>query len=248
MEPITYQLDDGVALMRMNRAEKKNAITLAMYTAMAEYLEAVNDEAALRAVVIAGTPGAFSAGNDIQDFIANAGQGALGEPILRFLRALVACDKPLIAAVDGVAVGVGTTMLLHCDYILASKRSTFATPFVDLGLVPEAGSSLLGPRLLGAPRAFELLALGRRWDADKALSFGLINEAVDGDGVEVRALEVAAELAAKPPKALAITRRLLRGSREEALARIDEEAEHFKTCLTGPEAMQAFTNFMTRRK
>ena len=248
MTHIGFEVEAGVAHLRMLRADKKNALTMAMYTAMAGHLEAANSDTSIRVIVISGAPGAFSAGNDIQDFIAASSSGALGEPVLRFLRALVRCEKPLVGAVDGVAVGVGTTMLLHCDYVLASRRSTFATPFVDLGLVTEAASSLLGPRLLGPQRAFEFFALGRRWDAQKALWAGMINEVVEEDGIEARASEVAAEIAAKPPNALAITRRLLRGDRSEILARIDEEAEHFKACLSGAEAMQAFTAFMTRKK
>lgn len=194
MTSISYHAEGGVAFMRMDRADKKNALTLAMYSAMARHLEAANNDPALRAVLIAGVPGAFSAGNDLQDFIAASSSGGLGEPILRFLRALVGCNKPLVAAVDGVAVGVGVTMLLHCDYVVASQRSTFATPFVDLGLVPEAASSLLGPRLLGPQRAFELFALGRRWDARKALSAGLINDMIEDEGTEARAIEVAVKL------------------------------------------------------
>ncbi|OQW49656.1 crotonase/enoyl-CoA hydratase family protein [Candidatus Raskinella chloraquaticus] len=248
MTSISYHAEGGVALMRMDRADKKNALTLAMYSAMARHLEAANNDSALRAVLIAGVPGAFSAGNDLQDFIAASSSGGLGDPVLHFLRALVGCNKPLVAAVDGVAVGVGVTMLLHCDYVVASQRSTFATPFVDLGLVPEAASSLLGPRLLGPQRAFELFALGRRWDARKALSAGLINDMIEDEGTEARAIEVAREITAKPPNAMAITKRLLRSDRDEVLARIDEEAEHFKACLRGPEAMQAFTAFMTRKK
>ena len=248
MTSISYHAEGGVALMRMDRADKKNALTMAMYAAMAKHLEAANDDPDLRVIVIAGVPGAFSAGNDIQDFIAASSTGALGEPILHFLRALVGCDKPLVAAVDGVAVGVGVTMLLHCDYVVASQRSTFATPFVDLGLVPEAASSLLGPRLLGPQLAFELFALGRRWDARKALSAGLINDMIEDEHTEARGREVAREIAAKPPNAMAITKRLLRSGRELVLARIDEEAEYFKACLRGPEAMQAFAAFMTRKK
>lgn len=248
MTSISYWVESAVAHLRMDRAEKKNALTMAMYTAMAGHLEAVNGAADVRAVIIAGAPGVFSAGNDIQDFIQAASAGELGEPVLRFLRALVNCEKPLIAAVDGAAVGVGTTMLLHCDYVVASERAVFSTPFVDLGLVPEAGSSLIGPRRFGSALAFEFFALGRRWDAAKALSTGLINEVVAAEKVDQRAGAVAAEIAAKPPNAMAISKRLLGSGKEEILQRIDEEAGHFKACLQGPEAMQAFAAFMTRKK
>jgi enoyl-CoA hydratase/carnithine racemase len=244
---VTFTVEDGVATLRLARPEKKNALTLAMYARMAEHLEAAGREPTLRCVLIAGAPGVFCAGNDIEDFMRFAGQGSgLGAPILRFLKALVACERPLVAAVDGPAVGVGTTMLLHCDHILCSERATFATPFIDLGLVPEAASSLVGPMRFGHPRAFELLVMGRRWDAAKALAVGLVNAVVPD--VEAAGLAAAREIAAKAPQALALSRKLLRGDPAAILARIDEEAAHFEARLQTPEAMQAFMAFMTRRK
>ena len=162
--------DDGpVRTVRMNRPEKKNALTLPMYDAMAAAIESAPNNPALRCLLIAGAPTAFCAGNDIGDFVQMAiGTGALGAPILRFLHALARCEMPLVAAVQGNAVGVGTTMLLHCDHVVAADNARFSTPFVGLGLVPEAASSLLAPQLMGQARAFSLLVMGRPLDADAA--------------------------------------------------------------------------------
>jgi enoyl-CoA hydratase/carnithine racemase len=167
---------------------------------------------------------------------------------MRFLTALVRCEKALVAAVDGVAVGVGTTMLLHCDHVIASARSTFSTPFVDLGLTPEAGSSLIAPRLMGQQLAFELLVMGRRFDAAKAMRAGFVTEVVAADDVEETALRAASEIAAKPPGALAIARALLRGHGADILERIQEESQHFRERLASPEAAQAFMAFLSRKK
>lgn len=247
-DDVFYGVDGAVATLRLDRAAKKNALTVAMYEALTRGLESAGGDPKVRALVVLGHPGAFCAGNDIQDFMAFAARGALGEPILAFLRALATFDKPLLAAVDGPAVGVGTTLLLHCDYVLATANAAFATPFVDLGLVPEAGSSLLGPRLMGHARAFELLVMGRRWNAARAAEAGLVNEIVASDALERQALAVASEIAAKAPEALALSRRLLRGDRADVLARIDLEAEHFKQRLASPEAAQAFMAFLSKKK
>jgi enoyl-CoA hydratase/carnithine racemase len=244
-EAVLWSVADGVATLRMNRPDKKNALTQGMYAAMAARLVEANDDAGVRCVLIAGAPGAFCAGNDIQDFLVAASQGGLGGAILDFLRALATSSKPLVAAVDGVAVGVGTTLLFHCDRAVASERSVFHTPFVDLGILPEAGSSLLGPRLLGRQRAFELLALGRRWSARDALAAGLIAE-IAGDA-EAAGLAVAREIAGKAPGALQTARRLSNGDTAEVLARIEEEAALFRERLKSPEAMAAFTAFVGRR-
>jgi enoyl-CoA hydratase/carnithine racemase len=219
-----------------------------MYSALTAHLATAQADPSMRCVLIAGQPGTFCAGNDVQDFIAFAGSGRLGQPIIDFLRALVACRLPLVAAVDGPAVGIGTTLLMHCDHVVASDRSVFATPFVDLGLVPEAASSLIGPRLMGHARAFELLVMGRRWSAAKAEAAGLINTSVAPEAVEETALAAAREIAAKAPEALAISRALLRGAPDDILKRMDEEADHFAARLKSPEAQQAFMAFLSRRK
>jgi enoyl-CoA hydratase/carnithine racemase len=242
--------DDGpVRMVRMNRPEKKNALTMAMYDAMAAAIESAGTNAALRCLLIAGAPTVFCAGNDIGDFMAAASQGgALGQPILRFLYALARCEKPLVAAVRGNAIGVGATLLLHCDHVVASSDARFSTPFVSLGLVPEAASSLLAPRLMGQARAFSLLVMGRPLNAEEAKAAGLVNTVVAPDAVEAEAMKAAQEIAALPPQAVAASRRLMRGSPDEIVARIDQEAEQFKTRLQSAEAQAAFMAFMTRKR
>ena len=250
MSDLVIVTDDGpVRTVRMNRPEKKNALTMAMYDAMAEAIENAAQNPALRCLLIAGAPAAFCAGNDIGDFIKMAtGEGALGAPILRFLYALARCELPLVAAVQGNAVGVGTTMLLHCDHVVAADNARFATPFVGLGLVPEAASSLLAPRLMGQARAFSLLVMGRPLTADNAKAAGLINTVVAADAVEAEAMKAAREIAALPPQGVLASRRLMRGNPEEIVVRIDAEAELFKTRLQSAEARAAFEAFLTRKK
>jgi enoyl-CoA hydratase/carnithine racemase len=242
--------DDGpVRTVRMNRPEKKNALTLAMYDAMAAGIEIAGKNSALRCLLIGGHPTAFCAGNDIGDFRNMASEGgALGAPILRFLYALARCELPLIAAVQGNAVGVGTTMLMHCDHVVAGSDARFATPFVGLGLVPEAASSLIAPRLMGQARAFSLLIMGRPLSANEAKAAGLINAVVAPDAVEAEAMKAAREIAALPPQGVLASRRLLRGAPDEIIARIDEEAELFKTRLQSAEARAAFEAFMMRKR
>jgi len=242
--------DDGpVRTVRMNRPEKKNALTMAMYDAMAAAIESAPQNPALHCLLIAGAPTAFCAGNDINDFLQAAGaSGALGQPILRFLYALARCETPLVAAVRGNAVGVGTTMLMHCDHVVAASDARFSTPFVGLGLVPEAASSMIAPRLMGQARAFSLLVMGRPLTADEAKAAGLVNTIVAEDAVEAEAMKAAREIAALPPQGVLASRRLLRGKPDEIVARIDEEAELFKTRLQSAEARAAFQAFLTRKR
>jgi enoyl-CoA hydratase/carnithine racemase len=238
-----------VRTVRMNRPDKKNALTAAMYGAMAAALEGANADSAIRCVVIAGAPGAFSAGNDLGEFSQSATSGeGLAAPVVRFLHALARSERPLIAAVQGLAVGVGTTMLLHCDHVVAGTDARFSTPFVSLGLVPEAASSLLAPRLMGHRRAFELLVMGRPLDAEAAQACGLINAVVPPGDVEAEAMKAARHVAALPAEAVATSRRLIRGSPEEAVARIDEEVRLFKERLQSSEAQAAFNAFLTRKR
>lgn len=250
MTELVIITDDGpVRTVRMNRPDKKNALTLAMYDAMAAAIEGAPQTPALRCLLIAGTPTAFCAGNDIGDFLKMAtGEGALGAPIMRFLYALARCELPLIAAVQGNAVGVGCTMLMHCDHVVASNDARFSTPFVGLGLVPEAASSLIAPQLMGQARAFSLLVMGRALSAGDAKSAGLVNTVVVPDAVEAEAMKAVREIAALPPQGVLAARRLMRGSPDEIVARIDEEAELFKTRLRSTEARAAFEAFMTRKR
>ncbi|MBB3998848.1 crotonase/enoyl-CoA hydratase family protein [Aureimonas pseudogalii] len=234
---------DGVMTLRLVRPEKRNAIDRAMYAAMADALRRAGDDADIRAVLIAGVPGAFSAGNDLMDFVA-FGKGGPMDEVQDFLLALVACEKPLVAAVDGLAVGIGTTLLLHCDLVYATPRSTFRTPFVDLGLVPEAASSLLAPRQMGTQNAFALLAMGETFDSGAALAARLVY-AVTAEA-EAEARSAAQRLAAKPPEALRLTRALMRGERSEIETRIRGEIDHFTDRLRSTEARSAFAAFFQR--
>src|SRR6202023_1385804 len=195
-----------------------------------------------------GGQGAFCAGADLQDFLHAARQlEGLRPQAMRFLHGLAGVPKPLVAAVEGLAVGIGTTMLLHCDYVVAAADARFSTPFANLGLVPEAGSSLLMPRLMGTRRAFELLVMGRPLDADAAKAVGLVNEVVPAGEVEMEAMKAARQIAALPVEAVAAARRLIRGPTAEIVKRIDEEAEIFRMRLKSAEAKAAFEAFLTRK-
>lgn len=236
-----------VQTIRITRAAKKNALTGVMYEAITAALDEGDRDPDIACHVIAGEGGVFTAGNDIADFLAQARSGAMPRPVLGFLAKLPRVEKSLIAAVDGPAIGIGTTLLLHCDLVFATASARFATPFLDLGLVPEAGSSLLAPRLMGPARAFELLVLGETFTAERAVQSGLVNTIVPADELEATAHKAALRLAAKPPAALAASRRLLRGSPDEIAGRIDEEVAVFADRLRSPEAQKAFQAFLEKR-
>ncbi|TIX89959.1 crotonase/enoyl-CoA hydratase family protein [Rhizobium sp. P44RR-XXIV] len=235
-----------VQIIRFNRPEKKNAITRAMYQAMTDALKAADETPDIRVSVFLGTDGCFSAGNDMADFLAFAMGGSMGREVIDFLVALASARKPVVSGVDGLAIGIGTTIHLHCDLTVASDRSLFKTPFVDLALVPEAASSLIAPRLMGHQRAFALLALGEGFSATDAKDAGLIWKVTAPEAVEAETLALAARLAAKPPEALRIARDLMRGPPDAILGRITEEAEHFAARLKSAEARAAFEAFMKR--
>jgi enoyl-CoA hydratase/carnithine racemase len=241
------QPDPAVRVIRLNRPEKKNAITRAMYLRMTAALEEADADDTVRVIVFLGTPGCFSAGNDMADFAEMAMQQALGHEVLGFLRALVTARKPLVSGVDGLAIGIGTTLNLHCDLTIVSTRTVLRTPFVDLALVPEAASSLLVPRRIGHQRAFALLAAGLPMSAAEAVASGLVWKAVAPEDVEAETQAAAIMLASKPPEALRIARDLLHGDRRETLSRIDEEAAHFADRLKSAEAQAAFMAFLSRR-
>ena len=249
---VETERDGAVAVLRLARPDKKNALTAAMYDAIARAWKAAEADDTVAVHLWLGLPGAFSAGNDIEDFVTMARTGALGTEILDFLATMASLEKPLVIGVDGLAIGVGTTALLHADYVVASDASLFRTPFTDLGLVPEAASSLLGPRRLGHAVAFELLAMGQAFDSARALATGLVNRLVPAADLETAARETARALAAKPRGALAAARRLLRDvpgcGRAEILARIEAEALEFAARLKSPEAMAAFAAFASRKK
>jgi enoyl-CoA hydratase/carnithine racemase len=239
--------EDGIRIVRMNRPDKKNALTQPMYEAMTRALREAEASEAIRCVVLTGGPGAFCAGSDISDFQKRA-EGGLKPITVDFLHALVRNPKPLLAAVDGLAIGIGTTMLLHCDYVVATSAATFATPFTRLGLIPEAASSLLGPMRMGHARAFALLVMGRSMSAEEAKAAGLINAVVDADALEKAVLQAAREIAALPAGAVALARKLMRGDLDELSRRVDTEAMHFKERLQSEEARAAFAAFFARKK
>ena len=247
-EHVEVERHGAVQIIRMNRPDKKNAITRAMYGKMAAALTAGDADPLVRVHLILGVPGAFSSGNDIADFMTVAMGGDGGTEVFDFLVALARSAKPMVSAADGIAVGIGTTLHLHCDLTFATSRTVFRTPFVDLGLVPEAGSSLIAPALLGRQQAFALLGLGQPFSAEKAKQAGLIYEIVGEDELEASAMAAAEEIAGKPPEALKIARDLMRGNRDEVVARIEEEGRLFRERLTSDEARQAFTAFMSRKK
>lgn len=245
---LTVSIADGVHTIRFTRASKKNAITSVMYAAMRQAFIDGDRRTDVAAHLILGAPGAFSAGSDIGEFMERAkGRADLSGPILELIRHLPVVEKPMVAGVDGLAIGVGTTMLFHCDLVYASPQATFKTPFLDLGLVPEAGSSLLAPARMGYARAFELLALGETFSAERAVASGLVNAVVPATEVEKVAGEAARRLARKPPEALALCRRLMRGERRAVSAQIEEEARVFAERLSSPEAREAFQAFIEKR-
>jgi len=239
----------GVMTIRMNRPDKKNALTGDMYARMAAAMDEANADKSTHVILILGSPGAFSAGNDIMDFAKAAMTGKRESmAVFDFLERIIMAQKPLIAGVDGLAIGIGTTMLLHCDYVVASNTSRFKTPFVDLGLVPEAGSSLLAPRLMGHQRAFALLAMGQEMSPQDAKAAGFVTQLVDSPDLEITALAAAAEIAEKPRQSLKLSRDLIRGDRSDILARMREEAVLFSERLDSEEAKTAFMAFVARQQ
>ena len=236
----------GVQVVRLCRPEKKNALTRAMYARMTEALRAAEADDGVRVTVFLGQPGCFSAGNDMGDFAEAAAGGDFGAEVVAFLKALAAGHKPLVSGVDGLAIGIGMTLHLHCDLTIATPRTLFRTPFVDLGLVPEGGSSLLGPLLLGPQRAFSLLALGEPMSGEQAFAAGLVAGLAEPEALEAAVLAAAARIADKPPEALRAARRLLRGDPATLLARIDEEAGEFARRLRSREAQAAIAAFLQR--
>lgn len=242
---IIVSREDGVMRLRFNRPEKKNALDREMYAALIDALTQAGDDPAVRAALFEGAGGNFTAGNDLADFLGFlATPGTF--PALSFVRAIAAFEKPMVAAVTGDAIGVGATMLFHCDLVYASPEARLKMPFIDLALVPEAGASLLVPRRVGAAKAAQFLMLGESFDGAEAARLGVVNGLAPADDVGALALEAARRLAAKPPQALMRTRRLLRGDPAEILARIDEEAALFGQALASAEARERIAAFFAR--
>ena len=237
-----------VLTIEIARPEKKNALTQAMYTAMAEALEAAHTDAGVRAVLITGQPGIFTSGNDIDDFMQRPPQGE-ETPVARFMHALLDCDKPVVAAVTGAAVGIGTTLLLHCDLVYVSDEARLAMPFVSLGLVPEYASSLVLPALIGHVKAAEKLMLGEPFTGSDAVDCGIANAVLPAGEVVNHARRMAERFNALAPGAVADTKRLMRAPQR---ARIREvmaaEGVLFGQRLRSPEAQEAFQAFFQKRK
>ena len=249
-DPMTSHIQvtttDRITTLRLDRVDKKNAITIDMYAALEAGLEAASVDDQVRAVVIAGAPACFTAGNDLADFMRVAQGGGEIRGALGFLHALATFEKPVVASVSGVAIGIGTTLLLHCDLVYAAPSAKFRTPFVDLALVPEAGSSVLLPALIGARRASQLLLLGEQIDAATAATWGLINAVVDDP--DAAAHKAAARLAACAPTALRTTKSLTRRAhRDQVLEAMRIEGDAFTDRLRSPEALEALSAFMERR-
>jgi enoyl-CoA hydratase/carnithine racemase len=245
-EHVVISRTDGVLEIRLDRPEKKNALTRAMYDAMADAFEQVDADPTLRVALLTGTGDTFTSGNDITDFQARGNRRESAAS--RFLPTISSMQKPLIAAVNGTAVGVGTTMLAHCDLIVAARSARFVMPFTSLGLVPEAASSLLFARLLGNQRASALLLLGEPMNAETAHEWGFVNRVVDDADLMDTARDIAQRLAALPPQAVRLTKRLIRHGAPDVAARMAEELALFSERLGSPEAKEAFAAFMEKRK
>jgi enoyl-CoA hydratase/carnithine racemase len=222
-----------------------------MYLAMSEAIESAQSDPAIRCLVLTGRSGVFTAGNDISDFLQAAtakDDGARPRNAAIFLQALVNNKKPIIAAVDGIAVGIGTTMVLHCDYVIASTTATFQSPFIQYGLVPEGASSLLLPRIIGHQRAFSMLVMGRPMSAQSAREAGFVNIVVPPGHSIVEARKVAREICALPADAVTISRKLLKLPTEDLVRRMDQEDHFFGERMRSPEAIAAFQNFFLRKR
>ncbi|RYF76832.1 MAG: enoyl-CoA hydratase [Comamonadaceae bacterium] len=253
MTDILTHTEAGVLTLTFNRVERKNSITGAMYDTLSDALEAAVDDTEVRTVLIQGDATIFSAGNDIGDFLAAskapAAQVPAESPAIRFLRVIAAFPKPIVAAVCGPAVGIGTTLLFHCDLVYAGDNAAFSMPFVNLGLVPEAASSLLAPQMFGYHRAAEALLLGEPFMAEAALEVGLVNRIVPPTEANAVAQTQARKLAAKPLSALIETKRLLKLSQQAPVAeRMAVEGQSFAAAMRSPAAREAFTAFLEKRK
>ena len=245
--------ESGLLTLQFNRPQRKNAITAVMYQTMADTLVAANDDKSIRAILIAGHPEIFTAGNDLDDFMKNSapvpGVAAEDRAVFQFMRALMGCAKPVIAAVSGAAIGIGTTLLLHCDLVYCADTAKFSMPFTQLGLCPEFGSSLLFTQLAGYPRAAEKLLLGDAFTAREAFDMGLVSKVLTVDELLPFAQKQAARLIALPAASVRTTKALMRAPRREAtLASIAAENERFSAMLLAPEAKEAFTAFFEKRK
>ncbi|MGL4446877.1 enoyl-CoA hydratase-related protein [Shewanella sp.] len=245
MSHIQVQDDQGVRIISFNRPEKRNALDLNMYKLLTEYLIAGEADNDIRAFMLHGQHNCFTSGNDVADFLKNS-ELDQNHPTVRFLFCLLELKKPLVAAVSGAAVGIGTTLLLHCDLVYADSSAKFQLPFVNLALVPEAGASLLLPELVGYQKAAELLLLGESFDAKTAYKLNMINDIIEQDALLSYALGQAKKLAAQPPQALQITRQLMRPHKNRVQHQMHKELEQFSARLKSAEAQSRFQAFLQK--
>ncbi|MCJ1885772.1 enoyl-CoA hydratase-related protein [Pseudomonas sp. LA21] len=248
-EQILVEREQGLLILRLNRPDKMNALTRTMYSALADALEAAQTDRSVRVVMITGGAECFTSGNDIVDFLQQPPSGP-DSPVFRFMRALMDFTKPVVAAVAGPAVGIGTTLLLHCDQVFVAQGTKFKMPFVNLGLCPEFGSSFLVPRLVGPVKAASLLMRGEGFTGEQAVAYGIANEALaDGAAAIERAHEVCQALQQLPPAAVALSKRLLKAPYIEQLRQVvAEEGQLFVERLHSPEAQEALSAFTQRRQ
>jgi enoyl-CoA hydratase/carnithine racemase len=240
---------NGVATIEIARPEKKNALTVEMYQAMADAINAASENAAVRALLIAGQPGIFTSGNDLQDFLSRPRPNVEASPVFRFMHAMVLCDKPIVAAVTGAAIGIGTTMLLHCDFVYISDEARLAMPFASLGLVPEFASSVLVPRLMGGRRAADKLLLGDPFTAETAVECGIATAVLPANEVLPHARRVAERFNALPPGAVQESKRLVREpDRAAIIEAIKREGVIFSARLASAEAREAMQAVLEKRK
>lgn len=249
MESVGVSVEAGVMTLRLNRADKKNGLTRAMYSRLAEALRDADADRQVRAVLLVGSEQCFTSGNDVADFL-QAPPSGMDSPVFQFMQALFELNKPIVAGVAGSAVGIGTTLLLHCDLVYVSRDAVLKMPFVNLGLCPEYGSSLILPRLLGTARASELLLLGERFSGEQAAQWGIATAALeDGAAALEKAAAAARRFTQLAPSAVADSKRLMRApGREELRRAIEVEGELFIQRLRSPEAMEALSAFMQRRE
>lgn len=247
-EHIISEMHEGVLGVEIRRPEKKNALTVPMYAALTQELEKADRSADVRVVFLRGQTDIFTSGNDLADFLQNPASDP-GHPAFVFVRKISAFDKPIVAAVSGSCIGVGATMLLHCDLVYAGEGTVFAFPFVNLGLCPEAGSSMLLPLVAGHARAAQFLLLGEPFDARMAAECGIVSDVLPGAELLAHAAAQARKLAMKPPAALRLTKQLMRrGLRDSLTDAIREETVHFQRMLESREAKEAFSAFFEKRK
>lgn len=247
-EHIEVSHSERIQLLRINRPEKKNALTIDMYASLAKHLREADQNDELLVTVLTGSADSYCSGNDIQDFLQNPIKDE-SNPVVEFVRTIIRAEKPVLAAVNGIAVGVGATMLLHCDLVYMAEAASLQFPFVNIGLCPEAGSSAVLSEVLGHQKASELLLLGGRVEAQAALQMGLVNAVFSAGELEQQVMSVARKIVLQPPNAIRITKKLIKAAMLDRItAATARENEYFMPMLKGAEAREAFSAFMEKRK